>query len=453
MIIVLFLDQVQISEENKFDIDDMNYDSLREQAEQLDLLKYVTGETKEEVTEEVKDDHSSAKKMSIKKKKKRIEDDIEKLKVQKWNKVREYNQKKAANKPPRKNGPKVKDNKITDTINEQDMKMNTSEDSEPSVSSKGTSASSNNKKSNLGSAASEKSFKKQSKSKSNLMNYSRHEEDKNKISITKANNAKDRVLKNKQKRILEEQRRKERELNQIAKQNQEANAQARMRAKNQYRPSSAMQNIFGDKKNIEEEYSLYDQPEDDDHDEEHLERIEEDIEAEDEEDKELKENIKAIDQQIKKKKIKLEETQKQMQSLTLQFDQKESSEIDSEDSPVKNKAVSEHNDSSEEDLAQYLEENEEDEEDEEQAEVYKKFEENKIVVKIMDKIKMLKHRCEAALGYTLFEKAYKLIKKNSEKLREKLCELIGEENIGFYVIFDNILFLENKKKQLINAKK
>jgi hypothetical protein len=62
---------------------------------------------------------------------------------------------------------------------------------------------------------------------------------------------------------------------------------------------------------------------------------------------------------------------------------------------------------------------------------------------------MLKHRCEAALGYNLFEKAYKLIKRNEEGLRTKLCELIGEENIGFYIVFDNILFLETKKKGLV----
>lgn len=69
----------------------MNYDSLREQAEQLDLLKYITGETDFEVEEEVKDPPKPSMKSAIKKKKKRIEDDIEKLKVQRYNKVREYN--------------------------------------------------------------------------------------------------------------------------------------------------------------------------------------------------------------------------------------------------------------------------------------------------------------------------------------------------------------------------
>jgi len=58
------------------------------------------------------------------------------------------------------------------------------------------------------------------------------------------NSAKDRVLKNKQKKKMEEQKRKEMELVQLCKENAAANERARIKAKNQYRPSSAMNNIF-----------------------------------------------------------------------------------------------------------------------------------------------------------------------------------------------------------------
>jgi len=69
------------SEDDGFDIDDKNFDSLREQAEQLDLLKYVTGESDFEIIEEVKEvkETTNSYMKSAIKKKKRIEDDIEKI--------------------------------------------------------------------------------------------------------------------------------------------------------------------------------------------------------------------------------------------------------------------------------------------------------------------------------------------------------------------------------------
>lgn len=245
---------------------------------------------------------------------------------------------------------------------------------------------------------------------------------------------------------------------QICKENQAANAEARMRAKNQYRPSTAMQGIFGDKKKIEEEYSLYDKPVDDDVDDGYLESIIEE-DNEDEEDKDFRENLKGIDKIIQEKRNKLEETQREIQEITVNINQKmDVLEEEVEDFPntttaKPSEAIKEEEDQEEvnsedeEDLAQYLEDQDDEDEEEETDEVYTKFEENQALVKLRDKIKMLRHRCEAGLGYTLFEKAYKLIKANSKnpdpkKLRGQLCELIGEDNIGFWVIFDNILFLE-----------
>jgi hypothetical protein len=295
----------------------------------------------------------------------------------------------------RKHGPRVKEHKIFDLPSEPGKKPPKSEDSLPK-----TSSFSIDKKPFLGSAASESSFSRHPK---DIM-----EEDEEGESI------KDRVLKKKQMKKLEEQKKKELELMRICKQNYENNYKAKLKEKKQYRPSSAMENIFGDKKKIEEDYSMYDKPEDDDLDDEFLESIkEEDIE--DEEDKELLEKTKAID--------------KNLQSL------------------IKQNASEKSSDSGEE-FAKLLEEDD-DEDEEEQDELYDKFEQNQTLVKIIDKIKLLRHRCESALGYTLYEKAYKIIKRNEDQIREKLCKLIGEENIGFFVVFDNILFLEKMKRKLM----
>lgn len=281
----------------------MNYDSLKEQAEQLGLLKYITDENFKEdsiddIKEEVKEQEprpKSSKNSAIKKKKKRIEDDIEKLKIQKYNQIREYTQKKTQNKGSRKHGPRVKENKITEIANEHD--------SQTSTESKTTGASSD-KKHPIPPGVFEASFTKNKGSKSS------------KEPVTKprassfegdSDSTKDRVLKNKQRKKLEEQKKQEQELMEIYKQNQATYAEARMREKNMYNHSGAMKGILTGEKKIEEEYSLYDHPVDDDQEDEYLESIIEEADAEDEEDKEFKENLKAIDEEIHNKKKKLEE--------------------------------------------------------------------------------------------------------------------------------------------------
>lgn len=80
------------------------------------------------------------------------------------------------------------------------------------------------------------------------------------------------------------------------------------------------------------------------------------------------------------------------------------------------------------------------------------------MIKLKDKIGLLKFWCVAGLGETLWDKAYKLVKVNWEKniqadrTWETLIELIGKENIGFWAIIDNVLFLEEKKKEISSVK-
>ena len=176
-----------------------------------------------------------------------------------------------------------------------------------------------------------------------------------------------------------------------------------------------MQGVFGEKK-IEEEYSLYNHPVDDDADEGYLESIIEEIDAEDEEDKEMREKIKGIEKNIQEKKNKLEETQRYISEITTKINQNQIKDTDEkgiesektkDDDIIKEEDHQEEvNSDDDEDLAQYLENHDNEDNDEDETDdVYKNFEENITLVKLRDKIKLLKHRWEASLGYTLFWKS------------------------------------------------
>lgn len=108
-------------------------------------------------------------------------------------------------------------------------------------------------------------------------------------------------------------------------------------------------------------------------------------------------------------------------------------------------------DTDDEDLAHYLEEKDSGSEDE-AVEQLNPVEAS--VIKLKDKISLLKNRCEAGLGYDLTEKMYKIALKanrenqSSDRTWEILIEIVGKENIGFWAIMDNILFLEEKKREI-----
>ena len=56
-------------------------------------------------------------------------------------------------------------------------------------------------------------------------------------------------------------------------------------------------------------------------------------------------------------------------------------------------------------------------------------------------------RCEAGIGNSIYGKTYNFVKENSEKakneeLRKGLTEILGEENIGFWHLVDQIVFYE-----------
>ncbi|CAD8126569.1 unnamed protein product [Paramecium sonneborni] len=92
----------------------------------------------------------------------------------------------------------------------------------------------------------------------------------------------------------------------------------------------------------------------------------------------------------------------------------------------------------------------EDQEDEEQGD-YDELDQdeikpiNSIVARIQDRIKLLRHRCEGGLGNNLVEKALQLMKTkqfSTQDLRKQLIQLLGDENIGYWQLFDQILYME-----------
>ena len=78
-------------------------------------------------------------------------------------------------------------------------------------------------------------------------------------------------------------------------------------------------------------------------------------------------------------------------------------------------------------------------------------------MKIQDRIKLLRHRCEAGLGNNIFEKAYSHLKnkgdqmsQKTDELRKALVEILGEDMIGFWHLIDSLLNYEDLLKNISN---
>jgi non-specific serine/threonine protein kinase/NIMA (never in mitosis gene a)-related kinase len=66
--------------------------------------------------------------------------------------------------------------------------------------------------------------------------------------------------------------------------------------------------------------------------------------------------------------------------------------------------------------------------------------------KIRDRVKLLRHRCDAGLGNQLFERAYTTLKQtvgqSSADIRRALIGVLGEQNIGYWALLDQLSFME-----------
>lgn len=149
---------------------------------------------------------------------------------------------------------------------------------------------------------------------------------------------------------------------------------------------------------------MYEDAKDDDD----LEQIVEDAIAEEAGEQEeldsLKKEISSIDNNIKMKQEKLGTTQRNIQLLTRTI----KVETTQQPEELKEQETNDEDNSDDEELAQYFENQNDSEDEEETQEVIDPKEET--LIKLKDKISLLRYRIEAGLGTTLSEKAYKLIK-------------------------------------------
>jgi len=305
------------------------------------------------------------------------------------------------------------------------------------------------------------------------------------------NDQKTKILNEREQRKKEELERIEKALQQIRFENYVARQKAKEKEAQMLRPSSGMKHVLGAipnkngqteenngvpsdskqyeeekkptesdaPKKIEEQYGMEDEKGDEDEDQEALEDIEEVIE-ENEVDKEeaAKEMnlLKTMSAQMKNIKEQIIEKTQRIEEEIADIIENSGDGVpepvpEVEEKGDENKEAVVENDPTKkiEGLLQNLssEESEHGESDDEKlgeittAETMEKR-------KLDERIKLLRHRCEAGIGNILFEKAYNAIKTEMsgqapEVIRGKLISILGEENIGFYAIIDQILFLES----------
>ena len=99
-----------------------------------------------------------------------------------------------------------------------------------------------------------------------------------------------------------------------------------------------------------------------------------------------------------------------------------------------------------------MDDNEEDFEEDDDIENRENFmqqEQDPQVVKLSDKIRLLRHKCVASMGNNLYDNAITFLKDavmndfNADYRRKGLVKILGEESIGFWAILDQILFFED----------
>eukprot|EP00359_Climacostomum_virens_P003272 CAMPEP_0204901962 /NCGR_PEP_ID=MMETSP1397-20131031/3380_1 /ASSEMBLY_ACC=CAM_ASM_000891 /TAXON_ID=49980 /ORGANISM="Climacostomum Climacostomum virens, Strain Stock W-24" /LENGTH=702 /DNA_ID=CAMNT_0052070393 /DNA_START=115 /DNA_END=2223 /DNA_ORIENTATION=+ len=234
-------------------------------------------------------------------------------------------------------------------------------------------------------------------------------------------NAKDRVMMAKEMRRREEEEKIATELRKIRQDNISKRIFAQEKYQAEFRSSAVAQVAFGDAKQKQaQQQALLEQQQEY---EEEFEAIEEDI------DEDLQtEQLMAITQHEKLLKEKLEEKTIRIEEMreSLKFLRCEDEEQDSEAySPMIGY-----------ELEQVPEINEEEE----------VKEETPGQARIMEKMKLLKHRCEAGLGNSMYEQARKVLVDNEgcdmNAMRQLLVKLLGEDNIGYWSILDQVIFLE-----------
>lgn len=278
-----------------------------------------------------------------------------------------------------------------------------------------------------------------------------------------------KILYEKAQRKEEELRRKENDLQQIRMENFLARQKAKEKKAQMLRPSSGMKMSFniplqggaeelraleeqkkGPKK-IEEQYRMDEENDDDSQGElEHIqEAIEENDSDKDETEKEINmintktEKMKTLKNQLIEKTLRIEE-----QVSELMLNAEEIAELDeTEEKTEETKNQSADNPRHVDGLLHNLSSDSADVDSDSERLGEIASAESAETRKLNERIKLLKHRCEAGIGNILFEKAYNLIREERDQdpdaVRRALVKVMGEENIGFYAIIDQILYLES----------
>lgn len=69
------------------------------------------------------------------------------------------------------------------------------------------------------------------------------------------------------------------------------------------------------------------------------------------------------------------------------------------------------------------------------------------VLKLQDKVRLLRHRCCASIGNSSFDAAMDYLTQNAaqsaQEKRTRLCQILGDESIGYWAIMDQIMFYED----------
>ena len=229
---------------------------------------------------------------------------------------------------------------------------------------------------------------------------------------TPMESAKERVLKLKEQRRQAEEQRHNEELNKI-----------RAEASHKRKFASEMKNAaFRSSNPIQDTMAVHpatDKPEDD------LPQI-------DELSEEAPEDVVELEQQYR-------ETQEKLKLKTTRIEELKTSLLSPMVGEIAEDLEQEFEDFDEELQAKELESVEEVEEEE------VKEEPPTVQSKIREKIKSLTHRCESGLGNSMFQRAYAYLqtaKAAQEELRAALIEIMGETNIGYWAILDQLVFLE-----------
>ncbi|CAG9312240.1 unnamed protein product [Blepharisma stoltei] len=385
------------------DLDDINVDSLKDQAERYGLMPLINGESKMPQPIQRSEQQIEAKLKKEEEEKQEMEVLLSKLTAQK----KEIKSKLKQNINKVKQQETEKANELEKQQKQKQVDAEKRRDAQ--LQEKRKKAKAYNKR---------------------VEDNSKSEEDKRQEEST---TARDRVIAEKEKRRKEEEDRKYAELMQIHQQNQYNRQVAVEMHQAQFRTSSILQSALTYEKvapNLTEEELK-----------EVAEYEEESTEAQtDEEELKKLEELRLINQQvndtierIQVKTIRIEEMRESLRfskSGMSGFEPDppdEVEEINEENSPEVNYGELEA-----------VEELEEEEAKEELPSWHSK---------LREKLKLLQHKCEAGIGHQLYERSLNLLKEmsghNNDAIRSALIELLGINNIGYWVILDQIIVIES----------